>query len=349
VQFPLNSQSLNPYSYILNNPLSGTDPTGYAFRDILSGQTEIGRFRDPPTRNDEEEKPDDSNNSGGQGGSGGPQGNGSQQENGGQSPTGASAEGRARQALGLDAKGGSSAQDLETIKVTGHASPADGSSGLTRFFGALKVVGGIAECSAGGALCSTGVGCAATVLICAHAADTISSGAKEYWYGVPQQSLTSKGLQAAGLSREQADFTDAALGLASVGAAGAKSATLIQGLRGAAQGASVAEHVVLGIRNDQIYRFAQENGATHFLDTQHWLKYVTRAASDRNVRFTVFLDGFQGANTYSQVMNAVKAGAGEGAAATQIEMAILSRAGRLPEVTFMRDGAVVKNPFAAGD
>ncbi|MGE3106445.1 MAG: RHS repeat-associated core domain-containing protein, partial [Lysobacterales bacterium] len=29
IQFPTNSQSLNPYSYILNNPLSGTDPTGY--------------------------------------------------------------------------------------------------------------------------------------------------------------------------------------------------------------------------------------------------------------------------------------------------------------------------------
>jgi RHS repeat-associated protein len=29
IQSPLNSQSLNPYSYILNNPLSGTDPTGY--------------------------------------------------------------------------------------------------------------------------------------------------------------------------------------------------------------------------------------------------------------------------------------------------------------------------------
>jgi RHS repeat-associated protein len=29
IQFPLNSQSLNPYSYILNNPLAGTDPTGY--------------------------------------------------------------------------------------------------------------------------------------------------------------------------------------------------------------------------------------------------------------------------------------------------------------------------------
>ncbi|NJL18361.1 MAG: ParB N-terminal domain-containing protein [Nitrospira sp.] len=30
IQFPLNSQSLNPYSYLLNWPLSGTDPTGYA-------------------------------------------------------------------------------------------------------------------------------------------------------------------------------------------------------------------------------------------------------------------------------------------------------------------------------
>jgi hypothetical protein len=29
IQFPLNSQSLNPYSYLMNSPLSGTDPTGY--------------------------------------------------------------------------------------------------------------------------------------------------------------------------------------------------------------------------------------------------------------------------------------------------------------------------------
>ncbi|SUS08797.1 conserved exported hypothetical protein [uncultured Defluviicoccus sp.] len=29
IQFPTNSQSLNPYSYILNNPLAGTDPTGF--------------------------------------------------------------------------------------------------------------------------------------------------------------------------------------------------------------------------------------------------------------------------------------------------------------------------------
>jgi len=36
IQFPLNSQSLNPYSYILNNPLSGTDPTGYCIAETGS-------------------------------------------------------------------------------------------------------------------------------------------------------------------------------------------------------------------------------------------------------------------------------------------------------------------------
>ncbi|SFN01061.1 SpvB/TcaC N-terminal domain-containing protein [Dokdonella immobilis] len=29
IQFPTNTQSMNPYSYIMNNPLSGRDPTGY--------------------------------------------------------------------------------------------------------------------------------------------------------------------------------------------------------------------------------------------------------------------------------------------------------------------------------
>jgi RHS repeat-associated protein len=34
IQFPTNSQSLNPYSYIMNNPLAGTDPTGYEACDV---------------------------------------------------------------------------------------------------------------------------------------------------------------------------------------------------------------------------------------------------------------------------------------------------------------------------
>jgi hypothetical protein len=34
IQFPTNSQSLNGYSYLMNNPLAGTDPTGYATCDV---------------------------------------------------------------------------------------------------------------------------------------------------------------------------------------------------------------------------------------------------------------------------------------------------------------------------
>ena len=38
IQAPTNSQSINPYSYIMNNPLSGTDPTGYfSSKDTMTG------------------------------------------------------------------------------------------------------------------------------------------------------------------------------------------------------------------------------------------------------------------------------------------------------------------------
>jgi RHS repeat-associated protein len=36
IQFPTNSQSLNPYSYIMNNPLAGTDPTGFSFNSLCA-------------------------------------------------------------------------------------------------------------------------------------------------------------------------------------------------------------------------------------------------------------------------------------------------------------------------
>lgn len=37
VQSPGNSQSMNPYSYIMNNPLAGTDPSGYMIEDDSCG------------------------------------------------------------------------------------------------------------------------------------------------------------------------------------------------------------------------------------------------------------------------------------------------------------------------
>jgi RHS repeat-associated protein len=42
IQFPENSQSVNGYSYILNNPLSGTDPSGYQSNSDVDTQTAAG-------------------------------------------------------------------------------------------------------------------------------------------------------------------------------------------------------------------------------------------------------------------------------------------------------------------
>lgn len=42
IQSPGNSQSINPYSYIMNNPLAGTDPSGYVACDANGKNCDIG-------------------------------------------------------------------------------------------------------------------------------------------------------------------------------------------------------------------------------------------------------------------------------------------------------------------
>lgn len=51
MQFPENSQSLNPYSYIMNNPLAGTDPTGFASCVVGKGQSCTTLNRDSRSAN----------------------------------------------------------------------------------------------------------------------------------------------------------------------------------------------------------------------------------------------------------------------------------------------------------
>ncbi|MBD1583079.1 hypothetical protein HC733_12400 [Pseudoalteromonas sp. S16_S37] len=43
IQSPGNSQSINPYSYIMNNPLAGTDPSGYCSTGTsIKGKNAVG-------------------------------------------------------------------------------------------------------------------------------------------------------------------------------------------------------------------------------------------------------------------------------------------------------------------
>ena len=42
IQSPTSTQSMNPYTYILNNPLSGTDPTGYRFGEPGAAGAKLG-------------------------------------------------------------------------------------------------------------------------------------------------------------------------------------------------------------------------------------------------------------------------------------------------------------------
>ncbi len=44
IQAPLNTQSYNRYSYVLNNPLKYTDPSGYFFKKIKKAFKKIGKF-----------------------------------------------------------------------------------------------------------------------------------------------------------------------------------------------------------------------------------------------------------------------------------------------------------------
>ncbi len=70
IQFPLNSQSMNPYSYILNNPLAGKDPTGYLGVCDTLIVCSIGQALDPSYNRPLNLSGDGKNSNGGQQGQG---------------------------------------------------------------------------------------------------------------------------------------------------------------------------------------------------------------------------------------------------------------------------------------
>ena len=107
-------------------------------------------------------------------------------------------------------------------------------SNWTRFFGGLRLVGGVLETVAGGGLIAagvvtspTGIGAVAGVggglIVGAHGLDTIQAGARQLWTGQHTDSLTSTGLQALGVSKPVANIVDA--GISVVGTLGASAIT----------------------------------------------------------------------------------------------------------------------------
>jgi hypothetical protein len=93
--------------------------------------------------------------------------------------------------------------------------------------GGLKAVGGGFEVAVGVSVAVaagwTGVGAVVGAAIALHGADTIQSGVRQAATGHEVDSLTSTGLQKAGLSKSAANLTDAGIGV--VGSLGAGVAT----------------------------------------------------------------------------------------------------------------------------
>lgn len=65
IQSPTNSQSMNPYSYIMNNPLAGTDPTGYMAIDSLRDRRDRMKEREEQSRSRPKGPPAGNNTVGG--------------------------------------------------------------------------------------------------------------------------------------------------------------------------------------------------------------------------------------------------------------------------------------------
>ena len=99
--------------------------------------------------------------------------------------------------------------------------------------GGVKAVGGALEVSAGVALVAAGVATseigvgfligAAGVLVTAHGMDTVQAGTQQLLSGEQTDTFTSKGIQAAGVSKTKANLLDAGIGV--VGTLGASAVT----------------------------------------------------------------------------------------------------------------------------
>ena len=122
----------------------------------------------------------------------------------------------------------------------------------TRILGGVKAVGGALEMVAGGALLITPEPTMATkaagVVVAVHGADEASSGLKQVWTGEEESSLTSQGLQAAGMSKQNAEIVDASISIVGTMGAGtisnaSKTSAVSKSLSGTSTSANRLNHI----------------------------------------------------------------------------------------------------------
>ncbi|MER6591182.1 SpvB/TcaC N-terminal domain-containing protein [Micromonospora purpureochromogenes] len=139
----------------------------------------------------------------------------------------------------------------------------DGRFPWNRVLGGVKLVGGVAEAAAGVALGAatswTGVGAVAGGAVAVHGVDVAISGARQLFSGEESSSFTSSGLQAAGVSKSNAELIDA--GISIVGSAGASMAT------SAIKGAATAAPKVAAAAADDVAARAVPSTAEKVVET----------------------------------------------------------------------------------
>jgi RHS repeat-associated protein len=113
----------------------------------------------------------------------------------------------------------------------------------------------------------------------------------------------------------------------------------------AARAANAGDHIVLGLRAHGLEETAAKVGGRTLLKDPEWMSSLQKAIGDQTTKFTVSLDGMSGSSTYQQVMGAATRSASGAGGYTDWEMAQLFQGGRLPDVTFMRGGSIIENPW----
>lgn len=105
------------------------------------------------------------------------------------------------------------------------------------------------------------------------------------------------------------------------------------------------DHIVLGLKNQGLEATAGKVGGRTLLKDPAWQDTLRSAVADPSTKFTVSLDGLSGSSPYSQVMSGAQRGLGGAGSYTDWELAQLYQGGRLGDVTFVKGGVPVPNPF----